>query len=494
MVYYLLQDSWQERPVLLSGIVVLVLFASALYQRSQSSLSLQVPTVPYIIPWLGSAISMGETPDAFFADCTARFGPIFRVVTAGKKMTFITSSNLIGAVYRNVKTFEYTPIRKAMAKTVFELSHDAVYSGFMQQEYIPIHHRLLSQTAIPVLLSRYAELAEKSIIESLTTRTAKGKARLSEFILSASYDAAAHAFFGTKFPVKETYPAFRVFDKKFHLVAGEMPYFLVKDARKAWDDLVDIIDRKYLSQGPHEDAYELIDWISTHAEEAGWSRKDVAISLGVELWALEANAIMVAFWVIALSLQQHPDGLGLAPLIDEIDKARPANPENNDWIISASMPLLVSTIKEALRVSTSAFSIRRVAKDTVFAGYELKKNSEVVCVTRAVHMDEEIHEDAHRFIPDRYLKIDAGQRLFKDGKEIRDHTMPFGGGVSICEGRHFAVSELKILLTLLLTHATIEIDSEMGPQPTVELCMDRMGVGAMPPRGDLNVVIRPRIV
>ncbi|KAK0421791.1 FAD-linked oxidase-like protein [Armillaria borealis] len=93
-----------------------------------------------------------QKPDAFFADCTARFGPIFRVVTAGKKMTFITSSNLIGAVYRNVKIFEYTPIRKAMAKTVFELSHDAVYSGIMQQEYIPIHHRLLSQTAIPVLL------------------------------------------------------------------------------------------------------------------------------------------------------------------------------------------------------------------------------------------------------------------------------------------------------------------------------------------------------
>ncbi|KAK0217584.1 cytochrome P450 [Armillaria nabsnona] len=491
MVYDLLQDSWQERPVLLSGIVVLALFA--LYRRSQSPLSLQVPTVPYIIPWLGSAISMAKNPDAFFADCTARFGPIFRVVTAGRKMTFITSSHLISAVYRDSKTFEYTPIRKEMAKTMFELSHEAVYSRFMQQEYFPIHHRLLSQTAIPVLLSRYAELAEKSITESLTTRTTKGKARLSEFILSASYDAAAHAYFGTKFPVKETYPAFRVFDNKFHLIAGEMPYFLVKDARKAWEDLVDIID-KYFSQGPHEDAYELVDWISTHTEGAGWSRKDVAISLAVELWALEANAIMVAFWVIALSLQQHPDGLGLAPLIDEIDKARPANPENNDWIISASMPLLVSTIKEALRVSTSSFSIRRVAKDTVFAGYELEKNSEVVCVTRAVHMDEEIHEDAHRFIPDRYLKIDAGQRLFKDGKEIRDHTTPFGGGVSICEGRHFALTELKIMLTLLLTHATIEIDSEMGPQPTVELRMDRMGVGAMPPRGDLNVVIRPRIV
>ncbi|KAK0443199.1 cytochrome P450 [Armillaria borealis] len=491
MIYHFLQDIWQERPVLLSGIVILVLFA--LHRRSQLSRSLQPPAVPYILPWLGSAISMGKNPDAFFADCTVRFGPMFSVVAVGKKMTYITSSNLISAVYRDSKTFEFTPIRKEMSKTVFEISHEAAYSAFMQQEYFPMHHRLLSQTAIPVLLSRYAKLAEKSIIESLTTRTAKGKALLSEFILSASYDAAACAFFGTKFPVKETYPAFRVFDNKFHLIAGEMPYFLVKDARKAWEGVVDVID-KYIERGPYEDAYELIDWLSTHAEGAGWNRKDVAISLGIELWALEANAIMVAFWVIVLSLQQHPDGLGLAPLVAEIDKVRPANPENNDWIISASMPLLVSTIKETLRMTTSTFSIRRVTKDTVLAGYELKEDTRVVCVTRAVHLDEEIHEDAHRFIPDRYLKIDAGQRLFKDGKEIKDHSMPFGGGVSICEGRHFALTELKIFLTLLLTHTKIEIDSEKGPQPAVELCTDRMGVGAMPPRGDLNVVIRPRTV
>ncbi|KAK0209026.1 hypothetical protein DFS33DRAFT_1307001 [Desarmillaria ectypa] len=156
-----------------------------------------------------------------------------------------------------------------MSKTVFEMSHEAVYSGFMQQEYFPMHHRLLSQTAIPVLLSRYAELAEKSIIESLTTRTVKGKVLLSEFVLSVSYDAAAYAFFGTKFPAKETYPGFRTFDNRFHLIAGEMPYFLVKDARKAWVGIVHVIDQ-YLAQGPHEDAYELIDWIPTHAEGAGW--------------------------------------------------------------------------------------------------------------------------------------------------------------------------------------------------------------------------------
>lgn len=148
--------------------------------------------------------------------------------------------------------------------------------------------------------------------------------------------------------------------------------------------------------------------------------------------------------MIVLSLQQHPAGLGLAPLVAEIDKVRPANPENNDWIISASMPLLVSTIKETLRMTTSTFSIRRVTKDTVLAGYELKEDTRVVCVTRAVHLDEEIHEDAHRFIPDRYLKIDAGQRLFKDGKEIKDHSMPFGGGVSICEGRSVFLLDFMI--------------------------------------------------
>ncbi|KAK0472704.1 hypothetical protein IW261DRAFT_1570539 [Armillaria novae-zelandiae] len=114
-------------------------------------------------------------------------------------------------------------------------------------------------------------------------RTVKGRALLSQFIFLMLYDAAACAFFRTKFPVKETYPSFCVFDNKFHLIAGELPYILVKDARKAWEGVVDVID-KYITQGPYEDTYKLIDWISTHTEGAGWNRKDVAVSLGTELW------------------------------------------------------------------------------------------------------------------------------------------------------------------------------------------------------------------
>ncbi|KAG8950080.1 hypothetical protein FRC00_007862, partial [Tulasnella sp. 408] len=37
------------------------------YTKKQSN-SRRPPAVPYVIPWLGSAITLGKDPDAFFHD------------------------------------------------------------------------------------------------------------------------------------------------------------------------------------------------------------------------------------------------------------------------------------------------------------------------------------------------------------------------------------------------------------------------------------------
>jgi cytochrome P450 len=147
---------------------------------------------------------------------------------------------------------------------------------------------------------------------------------------------------------------------------------------------------------------------------------------------------------------QRPEGL--APLIAEVDASRTAFAATRDssaapllddhdglyaWLSSsgaAGTPLLTSTIQEALRFCSSSFSIRLVTRDTSLAGYTLYKDQKVICMTRAVHLDEEVHEDSAEFVPTRYL--DANKARTKDGKSVPNHTLPFGGGVSMCEGRY----------------------------------------------------------
>ena len=86
-----------------------------------------------------------------------------------------------------------------------------------------------------------------------------------------------------------------------------------------------------------------------------------------------------------------------------------------------------------MRLSSSVFSIRLVEEPAELGGYYIPKGERVLCITRAVHIDEEVHERPLEFVADRYV---AGKRKFmKNGRPVANHTMPFGGGISMCEGR-----------------------------------------------------------
>ena len=144
---------------------------------------------------------------------------------------------------------------------------------------------------------------------------------------------------------------------------------------------------------------------------------------------------------------------------------------------------------------------------TELGGYTFNRGEEVVCSTRAVHLDPEVHERPNEYIPMRYM---TAKKFMKNGKPVANHTMPFGGGVSMCEGRytkfqvylgvstsltifsqrHFAQKELKALLVLLLMKYTIEVDPKSAERPI--FLEERMGVGLMHPKGDIRVIIRRR--
>lgn len=158
-------------------------------------------------------------------------------------------------------------------------------------------------------------------------------------------------------------------------------------------------------------------------------------------WALEANAPLAAYWVIALNLQQKD---GLEPLIAEVDEAvanwntvnqsLPLDSRQNlvDFINQVELPLLNSTIQETLRFAGSAMSIRAVMDAIEFGGYTFDRGDEIVCALRMVHLDPEIHERPEEYIPRRYM---TEKKFKKNGKPVMNHSIPWGGGVSMCEGR-----------------------------------------------------------
>ena len=147
---------------------------------------------------------------------------------------------------------------------------------------------------------------------------------------------------------------------------------------------------------------------------------------------------------------------------------------------------------------------------TDLCGFTFEQGDEIVCMTRMVHLDQEIHERADEYVPTRYM---MEKKLTKNGKPVMNHSMPWGGGVSMCEGRlegkkllwvpfvsltvlaiplprHFAQKEMKTLMILLLMKYTIEADPKSTERPA--FLEERIGVGIMHPKGDIPVIIRRR--
>ncbi|KAF9642040.1 cytochrome P450, partial [Thelephora ganbajun] len=120
-------------------------------------------------------------------------------------------------------------------------------------------------------------------------------------------------------------------------------------------------------------------------------------------------------------------------------------------------------------------------------GYRFDEGDEVACVTRSVHLDEEVHENALEYNPRRYMDQ---KRFSKNGKIVANHSMPWGGGASMCAGRHFAARALKSFMVSLLIRYTLEIDSKSSERPVFML--ERVGTGALQPRGDLRVILHAR--
>ena len=165
-----------------------------------------------------------------------------------------------------------------------------------------------------------------------------------------------------------------------------------------------------------------------------------------------ANAPNAGYWLIALNLQRKD---GLRPLAEEIDEAatswKQQNPDQQiedhlyEFTSTAELPLLTSAIQETLRYAASVMSIRRVTEPVVFGGHRFDTNDEILCMTRSVHLDEEIHENASEYDPRRYMKQ---KKFSKNGKIVTNHSMPWGGGVSMCEGRS-ACSPISMPLRLI---------------------------------------------
>ena len=139
------------------------------------------------------------------------------------------------------------------------------------------------------------------------------------------------------------------------------------------------------------------------------------------------------------------------------------------------LPWTRAVVDEALRLFPPAWALsRRSAAPDVVAGREVPAGTLVIISPWLVHRRHETWTDPTAFRPERFL--DAGA--------ARVGYLPFGLGPRLCIGRDFALSEMVLTLSRLLTSYRVELPPGWSrPAPEAQV--------AVHPRGGMPLLVTP---
>lgn len=161
-----------------------------------------------------------------------------------------------------------------------------------------------------------------------------------------------------------------------------------------------------------------------------------------------ANALS---WTLHL-LTQHPA---------EAEKIREETPSTT--LTMSDLPKLTSTLhvfEESIRLYPPIWAMERhaIAADTI-GGYQIPANSSVIISPYTLHRHPIFWEEPEEFRPSRFEKRDPPAYI------------PFGAGPRFCIGNEFALSEARVILSMILRkfHITAEPGQTIVPEPAITL-------------------------
>ncbi|THZ04907.1 cytochrome P450 [Aureobasidium pullulans] len=258
------------------------------------------------------------------------------------------------------------------------------------------------------------------------------------------------------------------------------------------------------------------------------------------MWAANSNAIPAAYWFL-YEIFRDPELLGRVR--SEVDGARtnahePDAPPRFDLEALIKSPLLQSIYAETLRLQTAILIARMPAREDYQLGdYSFKKDRLLVAASYIAHHDTKVWnqgtvDDPHplnqfwaeRFLlktgsdhsgpllqsyrkkhvdipattrPELPVRVDSAMEDSAVQPEVKYSTdglagawVPYGGGQSLCPGRHYAKQEMLMTFAIMSTCFDIEILQEPGEVTLPDL--GYFGLGVLPPKNKTRCRIRRR--
>ncbi|KAG9757635.1 cytochrome P450, partial [Aureobasidium melanogenum] len=185
------------------------------------------------------------------------------------------------------------------------------------------------------------------------------------------------------------------------------------------------------------------------------------------LWAMNANANMLVFWMlnhiyadkkILSSLREE-----IAPFVHAVQPKQLFNvpePPRIDTFdheaLASKCPLLKSCYVESLRLDAATWSFRVMQEDLVLPAsrdkdaekFFLKKGTYAHIAHSIHHTDPAYFDNPHVWRADRHIKREQGD---EEVSVSMGTIRPYGGGHSMCKGRAFAQKETLVFIAAFIS-------------------------------------------
>ncbi|KAK8075550.1 hypothetical protein PG997_010213 [Apiospora hydei] len=445
---------------LLAGLIAVHFILHMLLHSTQDAQ--EPPLVDTEVPFLSALVHIGWQGLRYWDRhvqlpmFTMRF-PYFRIYV-------VNSTKLIPIVQRHVKTISFSPIEvemsarfMAVSKKTFEIiSRDPMDDhGFVAGMSQTTHVDLSPGRRLDSL----NEDSVRTLSESLDKIAIKGaRVNMREWIDQEITMATTEAIYGPLNPFRDhavasIWPDYE--DGLAPLLLNILPALTARKPTRAREALVKAYER-YYAQGGHIHASAFIKHRCEFYQQRGVPFEDIArIEVGAAI-GLVSNTKPAAFWLLYHICAD-------ATLLDSCRQELMSNAVHTDETngnihtmdmthVKSSCPILFSAFKETFRCHGMGIAIRQIVEDDI-------------------DVDTFNHS---RFLPGdskQHVKSDGGSKLRRDPVAFRG----FGGGSTLCPGRHFAATEILAFVALAILRFDIRPRGGRWVIPSV----DRVRPGIM---------------
>ncbi|UKZ50161.1 hypothetical protein TrVGV298_004417 [Trichoderma virens] len=467
--------------------------------------------LPYCIP--SHAQAFFNNSNALITRARAYFGnnnEPFALTIAGSKIYVITKPKDVSDAYRNMNSLSFNEFVQALMRACgnTESCIQAMYTplpsnkgGFANPRGKSLATLSRNMHIRQLLLGDGLNFLENSFLEWFDVRMDIEKLHsacpyaikstdvdivlpLMEWCSDIFTSAGQRAYFGDELgQIDDTLAKeFVIFDDLSWQVLYQYPDFLAGEMKRS-RDVIQRALKKYIQLPQSQRSGEA--WFTKAMENEmralDISEDDIATMFMTIYWAISTSTRKVAFWMLSYILH----GPSLTQVIRDETKAA-FNEEGKIDLeyLHNQCPQLNAMWNETIRMSSYAASVRFITKDTVIGGKVLRKGNRLMIPFRQLHFDQGIFgETADSFDHERFLEKAALTKT--------NNWRPFGGGNTMCPGRHMAKRAVLLFVAMLLQRFDIEMDG-FQPIPTAEEGKPIIGIMSIKEGSDLRVRLTTR--